>query len=118
MLVVEGGITDGGCDVRLTSTMEMAYPDGALAVKGARVVVTSLDDGHSSTLVYRKYGHYQSSFKGEPGKTYRLDIWNGDQHFTAQSTMPHPGHQFVPLPVAGNGGHAHRDGRSPFSRYA
>lgn len=90
MLVVEGGITDGGCDVRLTSTMEMAYPDGASPVKGARVVITSLDDGHSSPLVYRKYGHYQSSFKGEPGKTYRLDIWNGDQHFTAQSTMPHP----------------------------
>lgn len=68
MLVVEGGITDGGCDVRLSSTMEMAYPDGASPVKGARVVITSLDDGHSSPLVYQKYGHYQSSFKGEPAR--------------------------------------------------
>lgn len=90
LAVVEGGVMDNGCDVRLTTTLEMADSTGAQGIKDAKVVITSLADGSSSILKYKSYGHYVSTFKGEPGNTYQLDIWQGDNHFSALSTMPHP----------------------------
>lgn len=89
LYVVEATITQDGTKVQISTTQDVTVNsrDGHY-VEDAKVVISCKRDYEEETLKYKGNGLYTGELKGEPGYTYDLDIYIGDQHFTSSSTMP------------------------------
>jgi hypothetical protein len=89
MLVVEGNVTNFNSTqtVKLSKSVAITADSNFPAVSGATVTITS--DGRVYTLVEKTPGTYvTTTLKGQPTKTYQLNIVVGNQTYTATSTMP------------------------------
>lgn len=89
MLVVEGNVTNFNSTqtVKLSKSVAVTAAGNFPAVSGATVTITS--DGRVYPLPEKSPGIYvTTALKGQPAKTYQLNIVTGDQTYTATSTMP------------------------------
>lgn len=86
--VVEASLTQNGTKVRLSTTQDVTddeLPDHV--VDNATIVLSCKDYEIKDTMRYTSNGIYTSETVGDPGMTYNLDIYVGDQHFSSSSTM-------------------------------
>lgn len=90
-LVIEGNVTNeaGPYWVRVSRSVELTA-SGAYPTIDDAVVTISDDAGNSETLLSQGEGLYSTAtLAGVEGRKYTLDVQVGDQHYTAESTMPH-----------------------------
>jgi len=88
-LVVEGNVTNLSSTqtVKLTKSVAITADSSFPAVSGATVTISS--DGVVYPLLETIAGTYvTTTLKGQPAKTYQLNITAGGQTYTAVSTMP------------------------------
>ncbi|MGI4750688.1 MAG: DUF4249 domain-containing protein [Janthinobacterium lividum] len=88
-LVVEGNVTNSGSmqTVKLSKTVAITDVSNFPTVSGATVTISS--DGNVYPLQETVAGTYvTNSLKGQPTKTYQLNITADGQTYTATSTMP------------------------------
>ena len=99
-LAVDGMLTDQGCHqvVRLSLTTDFFSPASEIPwVSGAKVSVSCGQQVYAFREDPDEPGTYRSvdAFKGETGKTYRLDIdatvGGKAAHYSAEDTVPAPG---------------------------
>ena len=86
--VAEASLTQNGINVRLYTTQNVT--DNELldhVVDNATIVLSCKYYELKDTLRYTHDGIYTSETAGNPGITYDLDIYVGDQHFSSSSTM-------------------------------
>ncbi len=89
IIVVEGRVTNEGCEVKMTKSRSMLDSVRSRCLTGANVVVSC--DGIASPLSYNSAKDcYSSPLLGIPGKTYQLSIDYEGEHYEATSTMPAP----------------------------
>lgn len=91
--VIEGVVTNhaGGCKVRITQTKNFDENNSFPGITGAIVTITDNISGTTITLAETAEGLYEDpSYVGISGRTYTLkvNIGNGAELFTANSTMP------------------------------
>ena len=87
LYVAEGGITEDGTRVRLTTTQDMTDNESnAHNVTGA-VITVSYNGNVMDTLAYSRNGFYTSSLSGRVGREYTLDIYVDGRHFQSTSVM-------------------------------
>jgi hypothetical protein len=89
-LVVEGILTNKlePYKVRLTLTKDYFSSEDAPLVDDAMVTISD-DAGNLDTLIYKNDGYYEtaSDRQGEVGRTYTLNITQGEKFYSASSTM-------------------------------
>ncbi|WP_300691597.1 DUF4249 domain-containing protein [Chryseobacterium sp.] len=91
-IVIEGNVTDkaGPYTVKITKSVGFSEPNQYPAVTGAQVILSD-NTGQTETLHYIGNGMYQTTtFYGDPGRTYTLNVKAEGKEYTAQSTMPEP----------------------------
>lgn len=89
IIVVEGRVTNEGCEVKMTKSRSMLDSVRSRCLTGANVVVSC--DGVVFPLSYNSARDcYSSTLLGIPGKTYQLSIDYEGEHYEATSTMPAP----------------------------
>ena len=88
--VIEGQLTQGGAEVRLTLTTPMDEPMDRTLLTDATVTVENLTDGSVQTLVPDETGVYRNATAGVAGHEYRLTVERDGLTFTAMSVMEEP----------------------------
>ncbi len=58
-------------------------------VSGAKIIIRD-EDGRKATLIEDSAGFYSSTFKGQPDKTYNIEVSVDDKMYTAKSYLPPP----------------------------
>lgn len=89
--VVEGNVTNqpGPYTVQLTQTKNFSDDNNFPGVSGATISITDVTAGTTEVLKETAPGVYQTQqLQGREGRTYKLDVVIGNNHFTASSTMP------------------------------
>ncbi len=89
-IVIEGNVTDqtGPYFVKITKSVAFTEANQYPAIENAQVVLSD-NTGQTETLQYVGNGTYKTStFTGQPGRTYTLNISAEGQQYSAQSTMP------------------------------
>ncbi|PST84166.1 DUF4249 domain-containing protein [Pedobacter yulinensis] len=88
-LVIEGAITDETTSqvVRLSKSVPYTEPSVFPAVRGATVRVT---DNLGNTVLFPEAepGVYRRLLRGQPGRSYKLDVQVEGKSYTATSVMP------------------------------
>ncbi len=89
--VIEGNVTNQGTSqiVKISKSVAITATNSFPAVSGAIVTITS-SDGKTYNLTEQTAGTYLTNFRGQPGKTYQLNVVTGGKTYTATSTMPSP----------------------------
>ncbi|MGI4021669.1 MAG: DUF4249 domain-containing protein [Janthinobacterium lividum] len=89
LLVVEGNVTNfnNTQTVKLSKSVAITADSNFPAITGATVTISS--DGRVYPLSEKSPGTYTTTgLKGQPTKTYQLNVVTGNQTYTATSTMP------------------------------
>lgn len=92
VLVIEGNVTNQGNmqTVKLSKSVAITATNTFPAVSGAAVSITS-SDGKVYKLAEQTAGTYvTNTLKGQPTKTYQLNVITDGKTYTATSTMPNP----------------------------
>lgn len=87
LYVVEASLSQTQTSVRISRTQDVTADGIGVGVEGATVVISS---GDSLRVVISggRNGYYNSTFHGEVGTRYRLDVEVEDRHFQSVSEMP------------------------------
>lgn len=88
LYVIDGGISNEGCDVTITTTRDMDIPDVPSGIAVQSVIISSVG-GEKETLSRTEDGTYKSAtFIGQPGMTYNLSVVIDGKEYMSESTMP------------------------------
>lgn len=95
-LVIEGLLSDSGCDLRLTYTTSMDEAMNLTPITDADVTMTDLTTGESYIIHTDAEGIFRDHTIGIPGHDYRIEILREGKNYSADCRM-HPAAEITGL---------------------
>lgn len=87
LYVIEAVLTDAGCRVNLSRTLNLSDSNYYDVVSGAHITIA--EDGRTPVrLTQVNGGYYRAGLSGRPGRSYELRAAVNGRIFTATSVMP------------------------------
>ena len=87
LLVIEGQLTQAGCEARLTYTTPMNEYMDTTRLIDAKIILRDLTDDQAVDLTCNEYSVFVSEKPGKPGHAYELEVTYKDMFYASKCVM-------------------------------